>query len=519
MLASNQYQAELLIANAILHAGGTYIQPVFGELNKPYFNGNYYSYRVFTSAGRYGSSQVWSGSNGVIMEGDPSIIQGRNDLTGGSGNDVLYSGAAETAFIYGLDGNDTIVGYNALDAQGGLGNDVIIGGVAINANGSGIYLTEWQKKLANASDLSADALHNLFNYSDGQCTMYGGEGNDILIALNDQNHKLYGDDSVISSGTGNDTIIAGDGNNTIVGGGGDDLIVVGNGENNINAGSGDDYIIAEGNFSTTIDAGSGNDTIILSGEIGTLYGGDGIDLVTFENSSTGLTIYLNSLYEVELVGGTNLGDTMMGTSVSDYMDGLGGNDLLRGGAGNDTIYGNIGNDSLFGEAGDDDLHGGQGNDLLYGGIGDDFYYFEGNFGVDQVYEYANEGSDDRVIFKDLKMSDIVYGRSGNDLMFGNADQSQIVAIRDWFVNFGIDSVWFTTGTQNQYNYVTAETLAELFGVEIPTASDSSALILDDAVAANEMSASSGLMSGDTLVNVAIEVAGVDLAHEDVPISC
>ena len=533
MRPANLYEAERMIADAILHASGTYISPVFGELNKPLFNGDYYSYRSFTSAGRYASSQVWFGSNGVIMEGDPIVVEGRNDLTGGSGNDVLYGAPGTTTFIYGLDGNDTIIGPEDLMASGGDGDDFIIGGLTVNARGSGNYLIEWQKKLANASDLSADELHKLFNYTDGECTMYGGAGNDTLVALNNQNHELYGDDTMVNSGTGNDLIVAGDGDNLVYGGGGDDRIFLGDGQNTVYGGSGNDYIEVGDNYLSQIDAGSGNDTIVLAGDIESLDGGEGNDFVSFENSTKGLDIYLDNLFNVEAVGGTFYDDTMIGTSHNDYFDGLYGNDLLRGGLGNDTIFGNAGNDIIYGDTGndvlyggvgDDDLYGGVGNDNMYGGIGSDFYFLEKDFGFDQVFEYANQGTDDRIIFQYLTMSDVIYGRSGNDLMFGNSDQSNVVAIVDWFENFGIDSFWFTTGTANQYNYVTAAQIAELFGVEIPV--DTAASSEFAMASSNDLSASQEaitstyeLLDGTTLTDLAIEVTGLDQAPIDMVPAC
>lgn len=379
-----------------------------------------------------------------------------------------------------------------------------------------------------------------------------GTGKDLIIAGDGDNY--------INGGGGNDTINVGDGDNSVYGGSGNDTIIVGDGKNTVYGGSGDDYIEVGDNLYSSIDAGSGNDTIVLSGAIETLDGGEGNDLVSFENSSTGLDIYLNNLYNVETVVGTYYDDTIVGTSSDKYFDGLAVNDSLLGGAGNDTIFGNAGNDTirgengndylyggtgndaiygdngndilfggegndvLYGGAGNDDLYGGVGNDMMYGGDADDFYFLENNFGFDQVFEYANQGTDDRVIFQYLTISDVIYGRSGNDLMFGNSDQSNVVAIVDWFENFGIDSFWFTTGTANQYNYVTAAQIAELFGVEIPAdvaASSDLAMAFSNELNVSQaaMATAYEMVGGASLADLAIEVTGLDQMPVDMLAAC
>lgn len=177
---------------------------------------------------------------------------------------------------------------------------------------------------------------------------------------------------------------------------------------------------------------------------------------------------------------------------------------------NSQIHGNNGNDTLYGGAGNDRLLGGAGNDDLYGGTGNDFYFFAGAFGSDYVFENAGEGTDDRLLFDDLTFNNMLYGRNGNDLMIADASATNIATLKDWFVNFDVDSFWFTTGTANQYDYVTAEGMAAAFGVTIPTGNAAANTL---SAIADASSADTMMNAGDNLAQLAVTVIGVDLGIE------
>ena len=146
---------------------------------------------------------------------------------------------------------------------------------------------------------------------------------------------LGGDDSL----TGNavfDYLSGGAGNDTLVGNGGDD---------NFSGGSGDDTIVG----------GAGNYDAVS-------YGEDSFDPTV---QTQGVTVNLatgtatdnwgdtDTLSEIEVVGGSNLADSItLGTA-----DGV-----ALGGEGNDTLVGGSGNDALDGWTGNDTLNGGAGID-------------------------------------------------------------------------------------------------------------------------------------------------------------
>lgn len=523
-----QHDIELAIANAINGASGTYHAPTFGSESKPYFSGNYYSYYSYLYNIYYNSTQNWSGNNGIVMNGNPmGNSESRDNLAGGSGNDVLYSNYGNYLDAQGGAGNDLIIGKDKLDANGDVGNDFIVAGVGINTNSNGNYLTAWQKLFANASSMSEEALHNCFTYTDSDNRLWGGSGSDTILAPGNGNNVIYGDSTSEDSTDGNDMIIVGNGDNSLYGGGGDDSIMAGDGNNYIKGGSGNDIIIA-GSGNDTIYGDDGNDQIQVFGGVNQIYGGagddtiyvnsvnnrvdggDGFDVVSFAAMDAGVTLS-SAFWSTH----TNV-EGVIGTAFNDQITGTAGNDYIWGGAGNDQLHGGAGNDVLQGGEGADDLYGDAGNDALYGGVGDDYYFFEGQFGVDSVYEYAGEGTDDRVVFNDLTINDMVYGRMGNDLMFGDASQTNMVAVKDWFLNFGVDSFWFTTGTADQYNYITAQAVADAFGVTIPTGTTASDASF---VADNAVLGAPDYVSGETLAASAVEVIGVDLTPEAMHALC
>jgi Ca2+-binding RTX toxin-like protein len=101
--------------------------------------------------------------------------------------------------------------------------------------------------------------------------------------------------------------------------------------------------------------------------------------------------------------GTSGNDTTSGSSGHDYQIGLGGNDSLSGGAGNDIQEGGDGDDILIGGDGDDVSYGGAGNDVIEGGSGNDIFY-------------GNEGND---ILRTTSGDDVLIGGSGSDVLYGS----------------------------------------------------------------------------------------------------
>ena len=200
----------------------------------------------------------------------------------------------------------------------------------------------------------------------------------------------FGDDWLVG-GSGNDWIDGGDGNDDLSGEAGNDTLLGGNGDDEIYDNKGNDDIWG-GAGSDTFNAGLGQDW--LYGEEGDdwLYGGDG----------------------------------------NDNLDGGDGNDDLDGGAGEDMLLGGAGNDWFNGAAGNDSLYGGVGNDKLWGGEGNDFFIFAGAFGLDTIHsDEVNPNSADMVWFDGIFHTQVVAGRSGNDLTLFYGEGNGVY-IERWF---------------------------------------------------------------------------------------
>ena len=186
---------------------------------------------------------------------------------------------------------------------------------------------------------------------DGDVTVYGGSGNDIL-ALSD----------------GDDLVFGGADSDTIYGGGGFDRLFGDDGSTDINETSGgNDTIYAREGSNATLWGEGGNDYLEGSGEgIETFYGGAGND--TIHNwSGFGDVAYGGSGDDRIITA-----DTAYGGDGNDHIDGGYGGTGLEG---RDSIYGDAGNDTLYGYDANDKLYGGVGLDTLYGGTENDELHF------------------------------------------------------------------------------------------------------------------------------------------------
>ncbi len=129
--------------------------------------------------------------------------------------------------------------------------------------------------------------------------------------------------------------------------------------------------------------GDGDDTLLGGGGRDALTGGLGKNVASYELSSAGLTVDLQtvSLNTGEAAGdsysgiasifGSTFGDQLYGNSSANTIEGRAGADLIDGRAGADMLYGEAGNDTISGGSEVDKLSGGDGDDRLIGGAGYD----------------------------------------------------------------------------------------------------------------------------------------------------
>ncbi|MEI6641302.1 MAG: hypothetical protein WCL10_04655 [Novosphingobium sp.] len=206
-------------------------------------------------------------------------------------------------------------------------------------------------------------------------------------------------------------------------------------EGSVTTGTGNDVVDnSAGSISLAALLSYGNDVFAPGKSVDKAYGQDGIDTLSFEQSS-GLRFALDgsvaatgtaagdTLVGFENLSGSNIGaDTLIGDLNDNVLRGNGGDDTLVGQGGNDTLSGGNGNDALRGEAGNDVLAGDKGNDLLNGGDGAD--NLSGGAGLDTL----NGGNGEDELHGNLGIDvldggnddDLLYGEEGNDTLIGNA---------------------------------------------------------------------------------------------------
>ena len=97
--------------------------------------------------------------------------------------------------------------------------------------------------------------------------------------------------------------------------------------------------------------------------------------------------------------------------------------MLNGGVGNDNLSGGKGNDTLTGGAGNDHLNGGEGNDT---------YVFGKGFGQDVINNYHTDKSEDVVRFENLRAAEVLFERSGSDLLLKERNGKGSVRVQSYF---------------------------------------------------------------------------------------
>jgi Ca2+-binding RTX toxin-like protein len=255
----------------------------------------------------------------------------------------------------------------------------------------------------------------------GSDTLYGGDGNDTLLAETTTASFLYGE-------AGNDTL-TGQGDSTLMGGAGNDVMNIsqGTGAQLLDGGSGDDvYYVADAYMESDIVDSYGNDTF---------------DTTAFNTSSAiDFTIDLANNYASTFYQSTTITSSWSGNVIENAKDGWG----------HSTLVGSSANNLLDGGKGNDTLTGGAGSDSLYGGEGNDRYNFAASEGNDTISDAA--GTADSAVFSGLATTGATWSAvDGGDadsyvdsllVNFGTAS----VLIKDFFSNTSLEGSTSTYGT-------------------------------------------------------------------------
>ncbi len=258
------------------------------------------------------------------------------------------------------------------------------------------------------------------NYTNGDITIYGGQGNDriwssigddILLGQ-DGNDEIYGYD-------GKDYIIGGDGDDILIGGKGDDIIEGGNGDDQISGNEGDD-IIEGGAGADNLDGGAGNNTISY------ITSQEGVNIDIKNNTASGGDAQGDVISNFDNVIGSNKNDNIIGNDNANIIEGKQGDDTLKGGLGSDTYIYNIGD----------------GDDII-----DDQDQYLGD-----VIKFAES----------INRSDLFFSESWNDLVihFLNNDNDSITIKNQLIDNPKINFIEFANGDKaidlSNKSYITQE---------------------------------------------------------------
>ncbi len=174
----------------------------------------------------YDDANAPTDGGGDLITENPDSIEGNggdDTINAGGGNDTVDGGADDDVIDGGL-GDDSVLGGDGADSVvGGDGADTIYGGSNVPAD--------------NLIDDNIDPGQNDPDTLNGQDTLDGGAGNDVIFGEDDDdsitggtgNDSLDGgiDDDILSGGDGEDTLIGGQGADSMSGGLGDDTFLVG----------------------------------------------------------------------------------------------------------------------------------------------------------------------------------------------------------------------------------------------------------------------------------------------------
>ncbi len=172
-----------------------------------------------------------SATYGMVSE----TFSGIERLVGSANNDILIVTGARSTELFGLGGDDILIGGSGDDILvGGEGNDTLSGNVGIDLLFGG---------LGNDS-INAGSGDDFARGDEGDDFIDGGTGNDRLVG-SDGNDNLVGNAGMdmLFGQLGDDSLFGGDDVDELFGGDGDDLLVGGLGEDLLEGGAGNNQLI------------------------------------------------------------------------------------------------------------------------------------------------------------------------------------------------------------------------------------------------------------------------------------
>ena len=403
-------------------------------------------------------------------------------ITGSTFADRFVGDAGANVFDGGT-GDDTI---DYSSSAAGISVDLTTGAVAGgDAEGDTLYSIEGAVGSAFNDTLSTvtagktlaggagDDLYILGNTAIVVEEQAGNGVDEVRTGLNVFSMAGYANvEKLTYTGTGAFTGTGNSGDNVLTGGVGDDVFYGGAGADEFHGGAGIDTVsYADGaaltlNFATGELSGIGHgdtfydiekfagsnygDIFIESGDAHQINGLGGVDMVSYEMATSGITFDLAAKIQtgiaagdlvtnVEVIQATAFADILVGDSGANVLIGGGGGDSIDGGAGSDSAWylnsaaavqinlaagtavggdalgdtltnienliGSGQDDMLTGDANANSIEGGYGNDIVNGGDGADTIYGSISSNVGSIV--AADGS---------TQADLLYGGNGNDII-------------------------------------------------------------------------------------------------------
>ncbi|UZD99754.1 beta strand repeat-containing protein [Pseudomonas mediterranea] len=448
-----------------------------------------------------------TGMNSGIAAGDTYV--GIETIQGSQNHDSFTASEAADQFD-GTGGIDTIDYSTSASA---VTVSLVAGSVGIGGDAQGDKLSNFETVVGSSFDdrLTAQTSgHSLRGGAGDDVYVIGGTGVNVIEAAGDGNDEIqttllnltmaanverltftgtgnfvgYGNasDNIITGGAGNDFLLGGAGADQFIGGAGTDTVSYADSDAGltINTQTGVHTGIAAGDIYNSIEVITGSnfsDVFVGDAGVNIFNGGAGIDMLSFANESSGITLDLSaplatgvaagdSYTSIEVFQGTAQADTFTGSTGAaenfvggagaDTLTGLGRGDgawyltssdavqvdLLAGTASGgdaqgdvlvniDNLIGSQFNDTLTGNAYSNKLEGGAGNDLLYGGDGDDFIYGGTVTDTSALGLTPSTGVE----------ADTLYGGNGNDTMRSSGNDAGSVL----YGEAGSDSLTVSSG--------------------------------------------------------------------------
>ena len=405
-----------------------------------------------------GDDQVWGYFGNDALAGGV----GADTLRGGEGDDVLTGGAGDD-ILQGEGGSDIYV-FNLGDGQDSISEgdysatttDMLRFGAGIAASDIAVSFSNSVLTLGIAGTSDQVKISN-WNWS---WTWWDAPQNNFIDRVQFADGSIW-DVATLQQKVDAVPIVGSAADDNLYGNQGDNLLVGGTGNDFLQGGSGNDtYRFNRGDGQDTIyewEAANGFDTLRFGAGISA---GD----ITFARKGTTLKLGIagtSDSVNVYVWAGPS-GSAQRGIDSVAFADGtVWDRNQIKALSATAPIVGSAGDDILYGNEFDDTFDSGSGDDTLYGYAGNDTYLINLGGGNDRIVEagfYNYSDVKDSLRFgTGISAGNIVFGRSGKDLILGIGGTSDQVTLANWDQNYTyqIEEVMFADGTNWNAAYLQA----------------------------------------------------------------